>query len=334
MQIDRLSINNINNIQEFLCTLNEPIIITDLFSHWPSVTLAKQSPLVLLRSLVTQASAELVDTLIIDKQYKGLIGYTDNKFKNYTFEKHNAPLISVLKKLIINFNNQDSDTIAVQSALINECLPDFCIKNPAPNFLANVPPRIWLGNAATVPGHYDIEHNIALNLCGKRTFYLLPANEIKNLYVAPIDRAVAGPAISLVDFENPDFEKYPKFKAAKEKVLTASLEIGEALYIPPLWWHNVKAIDPVNILVNYWWDPTSTKSDLGLEATDSLLHSILTLRNLPESQRRAWQALFSHYVFEKTDEFKNKSNEYHGILSNSHESLKSVANALKERMKQ
>ena len=32
--------------------------------------------------------------------------------------------------------------------------------------------------------------------------------------------------------------------------------------------------------------------------TTTLMHALLTMRGLPPAQRRAWQELFRHYVFE------------------------------------
>lgn len=59
------------------------------------------------------------------------------------------------------------------------------------------------------------------------------------------------------------------------------------------WFHHVEALDPVNTLVNYWWDPA--RQDLG-SPWDALLHGMIALRGLPADQRRAWKHAFDHYV--------------------------------------
>ena len=71
---------------------------------------------------------------------------------------------------------------------------------------------------------------------------------------------------------------------------------GDAIYIPPLWWHHVASQQPVNLLVNYWWQPTGVPSGI-----DALLQARLAFGAFPLVQRRAWQALLAHWVFE-TDE--------------------------------
>ncbi len=76
----------------------------------------------------------------------------------------------------------------------------------------------------------------------------------------------------------------------------AELEPGDAIYIPTLWWHNVEALDPFNILVNYWW--RDTPPDTG-SAFEAMIHAILTIGSLPDYQRNAWRAMFANYVFRR-----------------------------------
>lgn len=45
----------------------------------------------------------------------------------------------------------------------------------------------------------------------------------------------------MVDVEDPDLEKYPKF--AKASCMEWVLNPGDVLYIPALWFHNVKSMD-------------------------------------------------------------------------------------------
>ncbi|WP_010606513.1 cupin-like domain-containing protein [Pseudoalteromonas maricaloris] len=326
MKIQKIKPSDVEDLKTFIENNNSPIIISELFKDWPYVELAKDSPSHLLRKLLSIASKKLVDTLLIESKHKGLISYASEDYERFTFKKFQVPLKAVLKRLIVEKRDEHSEDIAVQSALIEQCLPSFLTQNPSPNFLSEISPRIWIGTATTVPGHYDTSHNIALNVCGKRTFYLLPPNAIPNIYVAPIDRTITGPAISLVDFEKPDLSKYPKFKNVHKDVQIAELEVGEALYIPPMWWHNVKSHERANILVNYWWE---NKTASELTSTESLIHAILTIRALPKYQRDAWKEVFKHYVFDRKEDVFDKT--YKGILSNSQEEIRKVEDILLKR---
>jgi hypothetical protein len=99
----------------------------------------------------------------------------------------------------------------------------------------------------------------------------------------------------MVDFDNPDYEKFPRFKDAEAAALTTILEPGDAIYIPYLWWHHVRALDGINALMNYWWNGTHKAANT--DPSLSLLLSMLSLRGLPLHQREAWQKLFEFYVF-------------------------------------
>ena len=50
---------------------------------------------------------------------------------------------------------------------------------------------------------------------------------------------------------NPDLEKYPDF--ARAKAVTVTVEAGEMLYLPSLWFHHVQQTHGC-IAVNFWYD--------------------------------------------------------------------------------
>ena len=77
---------------------------------------------------------------------------------------------------------------------------------------------------------------------------------------------------------------------------TAELGPGDAIYIPHMWWHHVRSLDTLSILVNYWWDE-APESQPGLAPMNALIHALLSFESLPEEQRSAWQAMFDHFVF-------------------------------------
>jgi len=53
-----------------------------------------------------------------------------------------------------------------------------------------------------------------------------------------------------VDIENPDFERFPKFKNAKS--VETLLNPGDVLFLPPYWFHHVIAVD-FSTSVNFWY---------------------------------------------------------------------------------
>jgi len=83
-----------------------------------------------------------------------------------------------------------------------------------------------------------------------------------------------------------------------EDGLTAELGPGDGIFIPSLWWHQVESFDDLNILINYWW--RDVPSFMG-NPMDALMHSILSIRDLPDHQKENWANMFQHYVFKNTD---------------------------------
>ncbi len=106
------------------------------------------------------------------------------------------------------------------------------------------------------PTHVDEWNNIGCVVAGRRRFTLFPPEQIANLYIGPLDFAPTGAPMSLVSLRNPDFARYPKFREALAAAHVAELGPGDAIFIPPLWWHHVESLEPFNVLVNYWWHDT------------------------------------------------------------------------------
>jgi hypothetical protein len=103
----------------------------------------------------------------------------------------------------------------------------------------------------------------------------------------------------LVDPEAPDLERFPRAAEAMRHALTAELKPGDAIYIPHMWWHHVRSLDALSVLVNYWWDE-APEPQPGLAPINALIHALLSFEGLPDEQRAAWQAMFDHFVFHES----------------------------------
>jgi len=158
---------------------------------------------------------------------------------------------------------------------------------------------IWIGTRTRIAAHNDFPDNIACVAVGQRRFTVFPPSEFRNLYIGPIDNTPAGRSISMVDFHNPDFQRFPKFREALKHAMTVTLEPGDAIYIPSMWWHHVEGLSPFNVLVNYWW--RETPRYLG-GPQNALNHAIMAIRDLPEHERAHWRDVFDYYVFENGPE--------------------------------
>ena len=268
-----------------------PVVVRGLVAGWPAATLGRQSPEAICKYLIERDTQAPIDAIMLPPEEKGRIFY-NAAMDGFNFFRTHQTISRVIEQIARYSAFPTAPAVAAQSALIRSCLPRFLDENPMP-LLDAAEPRIWIGNAITVPAHFDDANNIACVVAGRRRFTLFPPEQIANLYIGPVDFAPTGAPISLVDFSAPDLERFPRFAEARAHAVSAELGPGDAIFIPPLWWHHVQSLELCNILVNYWWG-ASHADNAGL---DCLTHALITLRRLPASQRAAWAALFDYYVF-------------------------------------
>ena len=274
----------------------EPLVLRGLVASWRSVALGRESPPAIVDYLRRLDNGTPVDAIMTPPEVQGRIFYSEG-MNGFNYVRSRLSLTSVAEQVLRYAASARPPAVAVQSALIRDCLPGFAADNPLSVLEPTVEPRIWLGNAVTTPTHLDEWHNIGCVVSGRRRFTLFPPEQIANLYIGPLDFAPTGAPMSLVKLHDPDFERFPKFRAALAAARSAELGPGDALYIPPLWWHHVESLEAFNLLVNYWWHSQSGAPVGAVSGFDALLLSILNLRTLPAPARAAWRALFEHYVF-------------------------------------
>ena len=209
-------------------------------------------------------------------------------------------LDQVLDELAGYMDDPRPPTYYVASLLVDYCLPGLRAENDL-GFAAlgiDAPPSIWIGNRVTASCHYDAPNNIACCTVGRRRFTLFPPEQIVNLYPGPLEPTPGGQAVSVVDFNAPDLERYPRFGQALEAGQSVVLEPGDAIFIPSMWWHHVQGLDPFTVLVNYWWTSMPAWVPTPMHA---LYHALWTIRDRPEREKEAWRGVFDYYVFGPAD---------------------------------
>ncbi len=279
-----------------ILTQYQPAVLRGFVRNWPIVQQARRSPDAVCRYLKSLDSGAAVDAILMPPEVQGRIFYNEN-MDGFNYLRNKLPLSAVIDQVARYAQFEHPPSVAVQSALIPECLPKFSNENRLPFFDETIMPRIWLGNKVTTPAHMDTSHNIACVVSGTRRFTLFPPDQVASLYIGPLDFAPTASPISMVDFKHPDYERYPQFKQALDAAQVAELEPGDAIYIPTLWWHHVESLKKFNVLVNYWWQAASRTDDETATPLECLLHCLSNLKNLPPEQRAAWGVIFNHYVF-------------------------------------
>lgn len=292
--IEIVDCSDSNQLPKFIETCQQPLVLKGLVNHWPAVKAGALSSDALSSYLLKFYRGQAVTAFLGEPEIRGRFFYNQD-FSGFNFKRGSATLDQILVKLKVAQTEANPQSIYMGSTMLDKWLPGFSNHNPLSVPAAEALGSIWLGNASSVSAHYDFPDNIACVVAGRRRFTLLPPEQIDNLYIGPLDLTPSGQAISLVDFNQPDFNKFPKFEAALEQAQMAELDPGDGIFIPSMWWHQVEALSTFNVLVNYWW--CNSPAFLGSPSL-SLKHAILALRDLPAEQRKLWQSLFDYYVFE------------------------------------
>ncbi|MBC3881765.1 cupin-like domain-containing protein [Undibacterium sp. LX40W] len=290
-----------------------PAIIRGLVKDWPVVQLAKRSSQELLQYLADHDSGVDVDAIMLRPEHQGRVFYNE-ALDGFNFIKNRLPLTKVLEQLFRYAQFPTPPSVAVQSALMSDCLPSLLPQHRMPVLSEEITPRIWVGNKITTPTHIDGSDNIACVVSGRRQFVLFPPEQIANLYIGPLDFAPTPSPISMVNLREPDVERYPKFQEALKHAQTAVLEPGDAIFIPNLWWHHVESLDQINILMNYWWGGSNFSTENKTSPYGLLMQALLGFRDLPAAQREAWGSIFEHYVFSAEHPASHLPERLHGVL--------------------
>ncbi len=297
-KVEEISIRSPNDIPNELRGATKPFIIRGAVKDWPAVIQAKRSGNDFQKYLLEFDSGAAVTFFSGAPELKGRIYYNED-FSGLNCELRQTAFRDAVDEIFANTAKECMPLSYIGSTPIATHLPGFEKENHISVGGDDADTYIWIGGPSRISAHYDFSENLACVVAGRRQFILFPPDQLPNLYVGPLDYSPAGQPISLVNFHNPDFNKFPKFRHALQKALLAELEPGDAIFIPSMWWHHVEAFSPINVLVNYWW--RCTPAFLGVPK-DTLEHAIMTMRDLPAEQKAAWREIFNHYIFDVNED--------------------------------
>jgi hypothetical protein len=292
---------------------DRPLVLRGLCSDWPIVARAHESDTAFAQALAAFDNGTPVDALLMPRKEQGVVGY-DATLDAFNYQHFRVPVTDVLKRLAAYSREQDPPGLAMQSALVSACLPGLLDAHALSWLDAAIQPRLWIGNHVTTPAHFDEFHNIAVVVAGSRRFTLFPPEQVANLYIGPLDFAPTGAAISVARLDHPEDPRFPRLRDALAHACVAELQPGDAIYIPPLWWHHVASLGRINALVNYWWKPVTRDGRAAETGLGALMHAILAFKSLPSAQRDAWKVLFDHYVFGDEDPAAHIPESRRGLL--------------------
>lgn len=291
----------------------QPAILRGLVADWPVVAVAAQGDEAFAELLLGAAARESFEAWFGAPEIGGRFGYNDD-FSGFNHERKLVTLEQLLALLLRQRGHEQPFSMYAGGIPIRRHLPGLmpAIRVPLLDQSKATLISLWLGNRTRTAAHWDLPQNLACVVAGRRRFTLFPTEQLKNLYVGPLDFTLAGQPISLVDVEAPDFDKHPRFEEALKSAQQAELGPGDAIYIPSLWWHAVASLDEIGAMINFWW--SDAKPPL-MTPINALYHAAITMKNLPANELARWRVMFDHYIFgDNGDPVEHLPPSAHGIL--------------------
>jgi hypothetical protein len=271
-----------------------PVVFRGLAAEWPAVQASRRSEGI--GGYLRRLGDTPCEIIVGAPEIEGRIFYNAD-MSGLTFRKEPASLADLIDRIEAAAPLAHPPALAVQSLAARDALPGFADENRIDLIDPAIGPRLWIGNRIVVATHHDVMENVAVVVAGRRRFTLFPPEQMPNLYIGPFEFTPAGTPVSLVDPESPDLNRFPRFADALPHAETAELGPGDAIFIPYMWWHHVRSLDPFSMLANYWWTSTPPTQP-GLAPIDALVHALLAIKDLPETQRVAWRGMFEQMVFD------------------------------------
>lgn len=284
-----------------------PLLFKNAVARWPLVDAGKAGQLGQYLAAFDRGLPAVV--FRADPAQQGRIFYNDS-FDGFNYQRSQVGLLDTLRTLEAAAGVDH--TCYVGSSSVDHYFPG--LKARLPLGVDDKQPLVslWFGNQTRVAAHFDLPENLACVVAGRRRFTLFPPEQVHNLYIGPLDFTPAGQPISLVDFYAPDTARYPRYAEALAAASVADMQVGDVLYVPSMWWHQVEGLDGFNALINFWWRSTPQWTGLPF---DALAHALLSIGSLPAAQRQAWGELFNHFVVNREQARAHIPAQRQGLLA-------------------
>jgi hypothetical protein len=198
----------------------KPVVITNQIEDWPAFTKWN------FGFLKKNAGDKIVPLY-------------DNRKTDYT-KKVNEPDLKMTMSEYIAILEKGPTNLRIFSYNLLEEVPAMKADMKWPDLdiymLKNLPLVFFGGQDAKVFMHYDLDfpNLFHVQFEGKKECVLVDPKETKYMYRLPYSWLCHED----IDFDNPDFEKFPALKKVKPYI--TNLQHGEMLYMPEGWWHYMK----------------------------------------------------------------------------------------------
>ena len=219
-------VSSVDDVTALVQSATSPFIIRGLVADWPLVQAAAKSKQTAIDLLKRHDLGSSVAVSVLPAAEQGRVFYNES-LTGPNFQMQRMPFIELMNHFSqmhfsqISGPSQEptpskghSPTLYMGSTSIDGIIADFGKDHVAGIEALKPLVSLWMGHKTTVAAHYDLPDNIACVAMGQRRFTVFPPDQLANLYIGPIDLTPAGQSVSMVDFDRPDFDRFPNFKQA------------------------------------------------------------------------------------------------------------------------
>jgi len=215
--VEKVSLIDRKNFSDSYFKTLRPIVIQDLAKSWPA--LEKWSPDFFREQHGNKQVKVYDDSFVVAG-------------KHYMSRLKIIPLSEYINTVMTTSQNLRMFLYNIKSE-IPELVDDIIFPSLVDRLSRNYVFMFFGCKGSVTQMHFDIDmsHVLHTAVYGKKTVYLFPYEQGKNLHQYPFT------CRSYVDIEQPDFERFPGLKNVQG--YQVKLEPGETLYIPSGYWHHI-----------------------------------------------------------------------------------------------
>lgn len=290
-EIERISLSRLDRGLAELEILNRPVLIEGFLSEDQIHSCWRE----IRAELIHRHGEHRVRYLRFPKE--SAIGRYSELSKFVAKEEH-MPVAEFLDLIEEKSSSDDETAYYANAVVIKNHFPSLLDLLGVPSWFSTSPaalesPYLWMGSGDHVTGlHTDRYPNVNWLLCGMKRFSLFPPADIAKMKPAPIfPNLYLGLRSTLNLDEALADDDWPPLQNG----VSVDVTPGQALYIPPYWWHGVKSFG-VNVAVNYWWSQIDERQ-FG-EIFAAFAASLYAFKTLPKVYKTAWNELFQYLVFD------------------------------------
>lgn len=176
-----------------IATANQPVVIRGLVRDWPLVSAASGSIEDTANYLFPHCDDKPVNTFIGGAAMKGRFFYGDD-LKSFNFERVQISVRQLFERLGHQVASEKPQHIFAGAIPVPDRAKTLIDENSNPLLGKETEQLIslWIGNQSRTAAHWDLAQNIACVVRGPRRFTLFPTEQVKNLYIGPLDFTLSG----------------------------------------------------------------------------------------------------------------------------------------------